>query len=145
MAKKRKKKRSPKGPKPPVDFAQLRAFVFCRSVKFEDSGVTVIGIHDNRFAKVYPAQFDELRAYLSFQSLEIRPLACEIFQKKQPDGPMESIGVNYTTPDESGVILTELNFSNVVFPEPGIYSFALYVEGLLIGTSSIAITDMGSN
>lgn len=144
MAKKRKKKPA-KGPKPPVDFSQLRAFVFCREVKFEESGDSVIGIHDNRFAKNYPAQFKELRAYLSFESLEIRPLACEIFQKKLPDGPMESIGVDATIPDDSGIVRTELNFSNVVFPEPGIYRFALYVEGLLIGTSSIEITDIGSN
>ena len=123
-------------PKPP-DFSQLRAFVFCREVVFTDDGTNLIHIHDQRFSPSFPTQFEELFLYVSFATEEAGPHHLQLCWRLD-NGPVEVLSERAQRVDDTRLVHMRIP-CDWEFPGPGLYSFALFCEGALMGTTSLEI------
>ena len=123
---------------PNVDFSQLRAFLFCRRVVDSPGGETLEHIHTTRFSRSFPAKFDDLVLYASFEYLEPQPLHVEILVN-EPSGAVTAMYRDRVEADEDRVVHFRLNASRFDFRMPGLHRFALYVDGLLVGTTALEI------
>jgi hypothetical protein len=126
--------------RPNVDFSQLRAFLFCRKVVRDDDGVTLVGVHDTRFAKHYPVKYAELFLYVSLEALRLEPLQLEVHMRL-PNGEVRIMARSRSSLDESLVVTSEIPCAEFSFEAPGRYSFALYANGRLIGVTPLDIVD----
>ena len=126
--------------RPNVDFSQLRAFLFCRKVDRDGDGVTLIGVHDTRFAKHYPVKYEELFLYVSFEALRLEPLQLEV-RMRLPNGEVRIMARNSSPLDESLVVTSEIPCAEFSFEAAGRYSFALYANGRLIGVTPLDIVN----
>lgn len=124
-------------PKPP-DFSQLRAFVFCRQIEFTSDGHDLSGIHNLRFARTFPVEFDELQLYASFATEEAGPHRVQLWWRHNDAVPVirdEQI----VDVDETRFVAIRMHCREFLFPAPGVYAFALYCEGALLGTTTLEI------
>lgn len=127
-------------PAPPVDFSQLRAFLFCRRVDPSPVGMTLVDVHDTRFAATFPATFSDLLVYVSFEAMQAGALQCAILWRApgEEQGNLLTESV-LSVEDPPDVARASIPLSGLSFDRPGRYSFALYVQGALIGASALTI------
>ena len=126
---------------PELDIARLRALVFCKKFEKKADGITLTGVHDTRFSGSFPVKFDELFLYVSFEVSSPRTVSM-LLQFRVNDGSIQDFANSEADIDDDLVVTSPLDLSQWEFTEPGRYSFALYVDGVLVGSTSLTIHNM---
>lgn len=124
---------------PNVASTMLRAFVFCREARVQESGVDLVGIHDTRLTQTFPAQFPELSLYLSFKVLRREPVELAL-RVKLPNGAVHLVATTTVMPDASLVVLSPINLESYEFHMHGPHNFALHADGRLLAWSVLTIS-----
>ncbi len=124
--------------RPHSDYSQLRAMVFCRECRVAETGVTLVDIHDTRLSSTFPASFPELWLYVSFEAPRPGPVRLEL-QVTLPSHQTETVATSTVTVGDGCVVISPLDLSEFEFPALGRYSFGLYADGTLLGSSALSI------
>lgn len=125
--------------RPIVDYSQLRALLFCREVLEKDSGITLVDVHDTRFSPTFPACFDELTLFISFEALRAEPIHLDLYVTLPDATERQLVASLDTQVDETLVVIKTLPMAPVEFVRPGTYNFGLYVNQVLIGSTRIEV------
>ena len=123
--------------RPNVD-SQLRALVFCRDCRVADSGVTLLDIHDTRLSETFPATFPELWLYVSFETSRPGTVSLEL-QMMSPAEDRATIATSVVDVGQTRVVISPIDMSQFEFGSPGRYRFALYADGVLVGSSALNV------
>ena len=123
--------------RPNVD-SQLRALVFCRDCRVADSGVTLLDIHDTRLSETFPATFPELWLYVSFETSRPGTVSLEL-QMMSPAEDRATIATSVVDVGQTRVVISPIDMSQFEFGSPRRYRFALYADGVLVGSSALNV------
>ena len=121
----------------PPELSQLRALVFCREVTFTAEGVDLGAVHDRRFSPTFPVRFEDLVLYASFQTPAAGPHTVQLWWRHN-DGEIGLLDETVVRVTNDRVVRLRQPFGRE-FPGPGVYAFALYCEGALIGATSLEV------
>lgn len=123
----------------PVDFSQLRVFTFCREVRRSES-FDLVGLHDQRFSSKFPVKFEEELVLVAlFEAPPGVPLHIQIQVEINKDGQRENVLAAEAEADPDGILVSVIPFDFFEFKKPGAYRFAIYVSGMLVGTTLLNV------
>jgi hypothetical protein len=120
------------------ELSQLRALLFCRQVNFTDKGIDLLQVHDRRLATSFPARFDELVLYASFETGEPGAHNIQLWWRLGDEAP-GLMAETKVSVNAQRVAYLRQPFDSWRFPTPGAYKFALYCEGTLVGATSLDV------